>query len=131
MPFTVKYALPALGFICLAGCASLAKSEMGAAALYPSITKPDPEYTLDMAALRNDKRVIRAMQKIVTDREFNNDLLIELNEIPAPPFGEEKRAKRLKSILKAEGLKDVFIIISSKLIALKVLFYMKLKVFNQ
>lgn len=117
MPFTVKYALPALAFICLAGCASLEKSEMGAASLYPSITKPDPEYTLDMAALRNDKRVIRAMQKIVTDREFNNDLLIELNEIPAPPFGEEKRAKRLKSILKAEGLKDVFIDAAGNVVA--------------
>ena len=35
--------------------------------------------------------------------------LIELNEIPAPPFGEEKRAQRFADMLREAGLTDVSI----------------------
>ena len=37
------------------------------------------------------------------------DELIELNEIPAPPFGEDERGRRFAEMLREAGLDDVTI----------------------
>lgn len=49
------------------------------------------------------------MALLPTYRADNNSILVELNEIPAPPFGEEKRAERFVQMLKTAGLNDVTI----------------------
>lgn len=101
--------LATLAMLLLSGCMTVPQNAPIPAELQSAISQPDAAYTLKLEKLQQDARIAQAMNKIVADREFNNDLLIELNEIPAPPFGEKKRAARLIDIFKAEGLKDVSI----------------------
>ena len=49
------------------------------------------------------------MEHIVAIEPQSRRDLIELTEIPAPPFGEEERAKRFSEMLRAAGLSDVTI----------------------
>jgi len=50
-----------------------------------------------------------AMKHAFDLERTNDDLLIKLTEVPAPPFGEAKRAKLFAQLLKAAGLFDVTI----------------------
>lgn len=50
-----------------------------------------------------------AFETIEGHREANNRDLIELTEIPAPPFGETKRAARVAEMFREAGLTDVTI----------------------
>ena len=49
-----------------------------------------PEYETEMAAITADPRVAAALDDVLAMDEENERLLIELTEIEAPPFKEEK-----------------------------------------
>lgn len=73
--------------------------------------KPRPDidaiYKHEIAVIRNNPKVQAALDHIVAiDAQLRRDL-IELTEIPAPPFGEEKRARRFADMLVEAGLTDV------------------------
>ena len=83
-------------------CSSLAAQEEIAPEL-------QPEYKAEIAALMSNSDVVAAMEHIVAIEPQSRRDLIELTEIPAPPFGEEKRAKRFAEMLRDAGLGDVVI----------------------
>ena len=68
-----------------------------------------PEYVEEIAAIRNDPSVQRALQHVLTLEPRHRDELIELTEIPAPPFKEQARAERFAQLLRESGLDDVVI----------------------
>lgn len=68
-----------------------------------------PEYTAEIAALRADPRVQAALAHIVAIEPQSRRDLIELTEIPAPPFDEQARALRFAEMLRETGLSDVTI----------------------
>lgn len=68
-----------------------------------------PKYSAEMEALTTDPKVQAALEYVLTIEEQSRDQLIELTEIPAPPFKEEVRAAHYAEMLKALGLKDVTI----------------------
>lgn len=66
----------------------------------------DPQQRI--ADLASNPIVQQAMANIVgMEAQLIADM-IELNEIPAPPFGEAQRGKRFAEMLRAAGLDDVF-----------------------
>jgi acetylornithine deacetylase/succinyl-diaminopimelate desuccinylase-like protein len=69
----------------------------------------DPRYSEEMAAIAGDSRVKAALEHITTLKEQSLEQLVELTEIPAPPFKEEVRAAHYAEMLKAAGLEDVTI----------------------
>lgn len=68
-----------------------------------------PQHTGEMAALRADPRVQAAMAHIVALEPQSQRDLIELTQIPAPPFGEGPRALRFAEMMREAGLDDVTI----------------------
>ena len=60
-----------------------------------------------ISGLIRNTTVRDAFADIVSQQEQNIATLIELTEIPAPPFGEEKRGQRLAEMFKEAGLNDV------------------------
>ena len=58
---------------------------------------------------RNNRRVQTAMEHIVSIEPQSRRDLIELTEIPAPPFAEQERAARFAEMLEEAGLTDVSI----------------------
>ena len=68
-----------------------------------------PAYSAEIAALRVEPRVQAAMAHIVAIEPQSQRDLIELTEIPAPPFEEGARAQRFAEMLRAAGLSDVTI----------------------
>ncbi len=64
-------------------------------------------YSDEMAAITADERVQAALDHIEALREQSLEQLVELTEIPAPPFAEEVRAKHYAEMLRAAGLTDV------------------------
>ena len=60
-----------------------------------------------VAALKRHETVQAAFADILSHRQENIETLIELTEIPAPPFGEENRGIHLEKLFKAAGLADV------------------------
>lgn len=52
--------------------------------------------------------VMRAMEVVTENRDWSIDQLIQLTEIPAPPFGEEERGESFTERLRDLGLKDVW-----------------------
>jgi len=63
--------------------------------------------TSTVSDLKENALIKAAFADIVSHRKENIETLIELTEIPAPPFGEEKRAQRVAEMFKEVGLKDV------------------------
>lgn len=62
-----------------------------------------------IATLAENSLVRQAMADIVSMEGQLIDDMIELNEIPAPPFGEEQRGLRFAEMLREAGLTDVSI----------------------
>ena len=62
-----------------------------------------------LAALAIDPAVRAAFDHAVAAAPGLRDVLIELTEIPAPPFGEQLRAQRFAELLRDAGLDDVSI----------------------
>ncbi len=68
----------------------------------------DPEYTAGMERLREHPRVRLALEAVPEMDPENEALLIELTEIPAPPFMEEERATRYRELVREAGLDAEF-----------------------
>ncbi len=68
-----------------------------------------PAYTAELEALSAMPAVKTAMTFIEGQSERHLAELIELTEIPAPPFKEEARAARFAEMLREAGLEDVVI----------------------
>ena len=66
-------------------------------------------YRGDIAGIMDDRRVKAALAHIVDLEPRSHADLIELTEIPAPPFKEERRAARFAEMLREAGLEDVVI----------------------
>lgn len=62
-----------------------------------------------VAALMAEPVVERAFARLEGMRETNNERLIAINEIPAPPFAEGPRAEDMAARMRALGLDDVSI----------------------
>ena len=69
----------------------------------------DAAYTAEIDAIRSDARVLTAMNHIVAIEPQSRSDLIELTEIPAPPFQEGTRGARFAELLRESGLSDVTI----------------------
>lgn len=69
--------------------------------------KVSQQYIDEIAAFRGFPRVQSAIDHIVTLEPRHLKDLIELTEIPAPPFMEEARAERFAEMLREAGLTDV------------------------
>jgi acetylornithine deacetylase/succinyl-diaminopimelate desuccinylase-like protein len=67
------------------------------------------QYRDEIAAIKGNAQVQAALDHILAIEPQSRRDLIELTEIPAPPFGEEKRAQRFAEMLREAGLTDVSI----------------------
>lgn len=65
------------------------------------------EHTDLILGLKTSAVVQAAFQSIEAHRMDNVKTLIALTEIPAPPFGEDKRGKRVAELFREAGLADV------------------------
>ncbi len=74
-------------------------------------TEPEvlPEYLAESESIMADRRVQTAMEHIVAIEPQSRRDLVELTEIPAPPFEEQVRAERFAQMLRESGLTDVTI----------------------
>jgi tripeptide aminopeptidase len=63
----------------------------------------------EVQRIARDARVRRAMESIERDRDRARAELIELTEIEAPPFQEERRAQRYMEMLREAGADSVWI----------------------
>lgn len=99
---TVKAFIGLFALMMLAYCNSLAAQSVAA-------PEAQARYVAEIAAIRNNRDVQAAMQYIVAIEPQSRRDLIELTEIPAPPFGEENRARRFAEMLRQAGLSDVTI----------------------
>jgi len=68
-----------------------------------------PRYRAEIDAIKSDPKVIAGMNHIVAIEPQSRRDLIELTEIPAPPFEEQARAERFAEMLREAGLTDVVI----------------------
>lgn len=66
-----------------------------------------PQFNAEIEALRGNERVQAAMEHVLVIEPQSRRDLIELTEIPAPPFKEDKRAARFAEMLREAGLSDV------------------------
>lgn len=66
-------------------------------------------YVEEVTAIRDNPRVREAMEYVVEIEPQSRRDLIELTEIPAPPFEEQARAERFAEMLREAGLTDVSI----------------------
>lgn len=69
----------------------------------------EPRYLDEVQRLARRPEVQRAFQAIERDEERNTRDLIMLNEIPAPPFKEEVRARRYLEMLVEAGVDTAYI----------------------
>ena len=86
----------------LTNCNAFAAQDVAAAEV-------QPQYRAEITAIKNSRKVQAAMEHIVAIEPQSRRDLIELTEIPAPPFGEENRARRFAEMLRQAGLSDVTI----------------------
>ncbi len=69
----------------------------------------EAQYINELKALKNNSQVQSALDYVLTMEEQSTRDLIELTEIPAPPFKEEVRAAHFAEMLRDAGLSDVSI----------------------
>lgn len=69
----------------------------------------EPRYASEIETLASTPTVEAAMQRIEALDPWGMERLVELNEIPAPPFGEEARAERFAELLREAGADSVWI----------------------
>ena len=69
----------------------------------------DAAYSAEIAAILADEKVRAGMEHILAIEPQSRRDLIELTEIPAPPFEEQARAARFAEMLRDAGLTDVAI----------------------
>lgn len=93
------------GALLLAGCEQ--PSETGRTADRNAEVVAAPQYGDEIASLAAKPEIATAMDSIVAQDARNLADVIELTEIPAPPFHEEARAARFAEMLREAGLEDV------------------------
>ena len=69
----------------------------------------EPEYLEEMEALAAEQAVRNALSRVEDLDPWGMELLVELTEIPAPPFMEEVRAARFAELLREAGADGVWI----------------------
>ena len=69
----------------------------------------EPEYVEEMEILTARQAVRDALSRVETLDAWGMDRLVELTEIPAPPFMEEVRAARFAELLQEAGADSVWI----------------------
>ncbi len=79
-----------------------------ACALIPAVVAAQefevlPEFQAELDAIRNDPRVVAALEDVLGMEEENERRLIELTEIEAPPFMEEERAAHYLGMVRGVG----------------------------
>tara|TARA_R110002073_G_scaffold121380_2_gene263839 strand:+ start:18436 stop:19761 length:1326 start_codon:yes stop_codon:yes gene_type:complete len=89
----------------LGGCASIDWPTPAAAPVEMAMPADDGV----VAALLAEPRVQAGFAAIEAMRTLNNERLVELNEIPAPPFAEQARGAEMAERMRALGLADVTI----------------------
>ena len=89
----------------LAGCEE--QSQTGEMAEQNAEVAAAPQYGDEISSLAARPEIVAAMDNIVAQDAQNLAQVIELTEIPAPPFQEEARAARYAEMLREAGLKDV------------------------
>ncbi len=70
---------------------------------------PEPRYVAEAEALMAHPAVADALRRIEALDAWSLERLIELTEIPAPPFKEDARARRFGELLEAYGADSVWI----------------------
>ncbi len=93
----------------LPGVITLAMLVFTAPALADEAVEILRQYQDEIANLRADQRVRVAFDYAEAAVKRAEKELIELTEIPAPPFGEENRARRFAEMLREAGLEEVVI----------------------
>tara|TARA_R110001592_G_scaffold277725_2_gene544907 strand:- start:64 stop:1368 length:1305 start_codon:yes stop_codon:yes gene_type:complete len=83
------------------------------------VFKTDKKIDKELTKLMKDKSIKSAFHYIDSNEEETNKNLIELTEIAAPPFLEEKRAKALKRMFVDAGVDNVSIDEVGNVVALK------------
>ena len=81
--------------------------------------KVNATYLKEIEQLTKNKQIQAAFQSIQAQARQNRQELIELTEIEAPPFKEEKRAARFRDMLKEAGADSVWIDKVGNVIALR------------
>ena len=71
--------------------------------------KVDDTYVKNIKKIANNNKVKKAFKYILDVEDKTNKNLIELTEIEAPPFKEEKRAMEFSERLKLAGIEKVWI----------------------
>jgi len=89
------------------------------AAFADTVADGHGSYDDEIAMIKADARYQRAQAYIRANRDRSNQDLIELTEIPAPPFGEVTRGKRLAEMLKDAGADEVSVDEVGNVIALR------------
>jgi tripeptide aminopeptidase len=92
-------------FALLGGCASTGWMMPQAAPVEAAVPADDGV----VAGLLADARVQAAFSEIEAMRALNNERLVELTQIPAPPFAEQVRGAEMAARMRALGLEDVTI----------------------
>ncbi len=103
--YIVLMAGAALLGACQTVSASPAASTQSAAAMPEALASP--VYTAAIESLKAQPAVKAAFTEIESHRAENVKTLIELTEIPAPPFGEDARGQRVAELFREAGLTDV------------------------
>lgn len=75
----------------------------------PATVEVKAEITDEVSEIFGNEQFKAAMEHIVSIEPQSRRDLIELTEIPAPPFEEDKRAARFAEMLREAGLRDVSI----------------------
>lgn len=88
--------------------AALAFALLGPAAAVHAQT-PDPQVTQQVQALTMNAAIQEAFRRIEALDPWTMERLLELTQIPAPPFGEEARAARYAELLREAGADSVWI----------------------
>ena len=90
-----------------------ASSEISPLVIAPDRKSPEESvaqsYVEQIDGLAEQDAVTAAMAQMEERREEALELLIELTEIPAPPFNEERRGRRIAELMRDIGYEDVAI----------------------
>lgn len=100
--------IPALISLCLLLAAPVAVADKETAEESPSVTI-SPDIAQRVSGIASAPRVASALEHIEAQESRLIEEMIELTEIPAPPFGEDERAARFAEMLVEAGLTDVSI----------------------
>ena len=93
--------ISALLLLLIAGCNAPPADDVTASSAEPR--------QLEIGELLSRADVQAALERVIEIEAQSLEDLVELNEIPAPPFGEAKRAERFAAMLRDAGLADVAI----------------------